>query len=93
MKEFEKKIYSQNGEDGIIEHIFSKIGTTNKVAVEIGVSASYSPGGMENTGTQNNTRLLADLGWTTYWYDSEEANNLPPNCKFEIQFLTKDNIF
>ena len=25
----ERKIHSQNGEDGIIEFIFSKIGTTN----------------------------------------------------------------
>ena len=30
----EKKIYSQNGEDGILEFIFSKIGTTNKFSVE-----------------------------------------------------------
>lgn len=85
MKEFEKRIHSQNGEDGIIEHIFNQIGITNRIAVEFGVSAG---GG----GTQTNTRLLAELGWTTFWYDIEDATNLPPNCNFEIQFLTKDNI-
>ena len=30
----EEKIYSQNGEDGILEFIFSKIGTTNKFLLE-----------------------------------------------------------
>ena len=37
----EKKIYSQNGEDGIIEFIFSKIETTNKFSVEFGVGNGF----------------------------------------------------
>jgi len=37
----EKKIYSQNGEDGIIEFIFSKIGTTNNFSVEFGVGDGF----------------------------------------------------
>lgn len=50
----EKKIYSQNGEDGIIEFIFSKIGTTNKFSVEFGVG----------NGFQSNTAyLLEKKGW------------------------------
>jgi hypothetical protein len=85
MKEYEKKIHSQNGEDGIIEHIFNTIGTTNKIAVEFGVSAG---GG----GTQTNTRLLAEQGWSTFWYDIEPAKNLPPNCNFTVKMLTPDNI-
>jgi len=44
----EKKIYSQNGEDGIIEFIFSRIGTTNKFFIEFGVGDGY----------QCNTRYL-----------------------------------
>jgi hypothetical protein len=31
------KVYSQNDEDGIIEEIFNRINTTNKVFVEFGV--------------------------------------------------------
>ena len=31
----EFKIYSQNGEDGILAHIFSKIGVKNKIFVEL----------------------------------------------------------
>ncbi|WP_238392441.1 hypothetical protein [Paenibacillus antri] len=34
---YEKSITSQNGEDGIIEEIFRRIGTTNKFFVEFGV--------------------------------------------------------
>lgn len=85
MKNYEKRICSQNGEDGIIEHIFDKIGVTNKIAVEFGVSAG---GG----GVQTNTRNLATQDWTTFWYDIEDATNLPPNCNFKKKFLTVNNI-
>lgn len=50
----EKKIYSQNGEDGIIEFIFSKIGTTNKFCVEFGVGNGFEC---------NTTYLLEKKGW------------------------------
>lgn len=85
MKNFEKRIYSQNGEDGIIDHIFKTIGTTNKIAVEFGVSAG---GG----GIQTNTRYIAEQGWKTFWYDIEDAKDIPPNCTFKKTFLTKENI-
>lgn len=38
INQFERKIYSQYGEDGIIDFIFSKIGTTNKYLVELGAA-------------------------------------------------------
>ncbi len=51
-KEFQ--IYSQTGEDGIINHIFQKIGTSNKTFVEIGIE----------DGRQCNTALLSlHFGW------------------------------
>jgi hypothetical protein len=85
MKENEKKIYSQNGEDGIIEHIFKKIGTTNKIAVEFGVTAG-------GNGSQTNTRYLLEQGWTAYWFDIEKIDNILPNCIFKVKFLTTKNI-
>jgi hypothetical protein len=85
MKNFENKIYSQNGEDGIISYIFEKIGTTNKVAVEIGVTDGGS-------GTQNNTRLLAENGWKTFWFDLKVPEYTPKNCTFSNQKLTRDNV-
>lgn len=81
----EKKIYSQNGEDGVLEHIFNHIGVTNQVAVEFGVSAG---GG----GTETNTRYLLEKDWKTYWFDIEECENAPSNCAFSQVCLTADNI-
>jgi len=54
INQHERKIYSQNGEDGIVEFIFSKIGTTNKFSVEFGVG----------NGLECNTILLLErMGW------------------------------
>ena len=50
----ENKIYSQNGEDGILEYIFSKIGTTNKFSVEFGVGNGFEC---------NTVNLLEIKGW------------------------------
>lgn len=81
----EKKIYSQNGEDGILAKIFRYIGTTNKIGVELGVSAGGS-------GLETNTRHLANQGWKTYWFDTEPSADLPLDCEFKQVFLTKDNV-
>ena len=78
----ENKIYSQNGEDGIIDYIFSKIGTTNKIAVEFGIG----------DGWETNTRNLAHHDWTTFWFDSLAIDTVPPGCTFTNQLLTANNI-
>lgn len=85
IKQYEKKVYSQNGEDGIIQHIFDSIGTTNKIAIEIGVSAGAS-------GSENNTMNLAIQGWKTYWFDCLDNDSVPNNCTFTKQILTADNV-
>lgn len=82
MHDHEARIYSQNGEDGVIAHILSRIGVTNRVAVEFGVG----------DGTENNTRLLAHLGWRTYWFDLASVQHIPPGCRFVQVKLTADNI-
>jgi len=61
----EMRVYSQNGEDGILLFIFSQIGTTNQRFIEFGVS----------DGTECNCANLAiNFGWQGLMMDGSEAN-------------------
>lgn len=75
---FEKKIRSQNGEDGIIEAIFAVIGVTNRFFVEFGVE----------DGAVCNTRRLRELGWAGLQMDPRE--NGGPGVRRE--FVTAENV-
>ncbi len=76
---FERKVFSQNGEDGIIEEIFDRIGTGPKFAVEFGVE----------DGSECNTRYLKEVkGWDVLQMDGNDNN--PPSIKQE--FITAENI-
>ncbi len=73
INQHEKKIYSQNGEDGILEFIFSTIGTTNKFSIEFGVGH----------GSECNTiYLLEKKGWRglmmDYRAESAVQTDSPP---------------
>lgn len=54
------RCFSQNDEDGIIEEIFRRIGTTNRQFVEFGVE----------TGVENNTVTLLVRGWSGLWIEA-----------------------
>lgn len=60
------KVYSQHEEDGIIQEIFRRIGTSSRTFVEVGVE----------TGVECNTAKLLIEGWRGSWI---EAN--PQACK------------
>ena len=53
LNSYELKVFSQNGEDGIIEEILSRIGVTIGYFVEFGAG----------NGLQNNTAYLLTKGW------------------------------
>jgi len=55
----EYQVFSQNGEDGIIQEIFNRIGYTNKYFIEFGV---------EN-GLECNTTNLLHKGWRGLWIE------------------------
>ena len=93
----EKKVYSQNGEDGIVEFIFSKIGTTNKFSVEFGVGNGFEC---------NTILLLERMGWKSLMMDygadqkikwtsvlnkawSNRKLGLKDNIKKDVTFLKK----
>jgi hypothetical protein len=82
MIQHEAKVYSQNGEDGILAHIFGTINHTNRIAVEFGVGRGH----------ENNSRLLGNLGWSVVWFDCTELTTKPPHCLFRQRMLTVDNI-
>jgi len=79
----EKKIFSQNGEDGIVEKLIDCIydnDNTDKYFVEFGV---------EN-GNECNTRILRELyKWNGLQMD---CNNENDNINLRKEFITKDNI-
>lgn len=80
LNHYELKIYSQNGEDGIILRLFDLVGTTNKYFVEFGV---------EN-GFECNTRFLREyLGWQGLMMDGRFST---PSLNLQQEFITAENI-
>lgn len=87
------KVYSQNDEDGIIEEIFSRIGTTNKKFIEFGLQ----------NGLESNTHYLLHKGWSGLWIEGSsdycdeiesKFTNLLRNGKLKLanRFITVENI-
>lgn len=93
LNKYEFQAFSQNGEDGIIEEIFRRIGTTNKYFVEFGV---------EN-GTETNSTYLLHQNWQGLWIDAGTENRISieksfknllaeKKLKFKQSFITAENI-
>jgi hypothetical protein len=57
------QVNSQSGEDGILYEIFRRIGTSDRVFVEMGLG----------DGLESNTAFLIALNWRGYWIDSNGA--------------------
>lgn len=76
LNRYEYQVYSQNGEDGIINEIFRRIGTTDKFFVEIAVG----------DGTENNSAFLLLKSWMGCWIegDKKNVNNIIKKFKFLI---------
>lgn len=80
INDFEYRVFSQNGEDGIIEAIMNKIGSESKYCVEFGVEG----------GVQTNTRYLIEKNsWNYLYMDGNEGN--PQNVKKEWIFASNIN--
>jgi hypothetical protein len=78
---FEKKVYSQNGEDGVLEAIFEVLGVTNRFFVEFG----------SDDATENNTAYLLERGWTGLLMDAEGISR-NPRATVHREQVTAENI-
>lgn len=72
------KSYSQQKEDLFIKSIFDDIGIDNEVSVEFGGADGYR---------QSNTRLFADNGWTSHFWDVN-----PEHERVIKEMITPDNV-
>ncbi len=73
LKSFEKNIQSQFGEDGVIEEIFKRIGTKNKICVEFGA--------WDGIHLSNSWNLWHNKEWFAYLIegDKEKTKQLEEN--------------
>jgi hypothetical protein len=82
MLEFIKKYgwnkYSQNGEDGIIQEVISRLGLKKGVAVEFGGADGFFC---------SNTAALREIGWKVWMYDIE-----PRATRVEKKAITESNV-
>jgi hypothetical protein len=88
---YQSQVCSQNGEDGIIQETFRRVGTTNRTFVEVGVGS----------GSENNTAFLLSQGWNGFWIDEnnsflgalENRSDLQNGClKWLVSLVSRENI-
>jgi hypothetical protein len=77
----ERKVCSQNGEDGVIEAIFRTIGVSNRFFVEFGCE----------DGSECNTTHLVAQGWQGVWMDDYHTSN-NPLMTIHNEVITAENI-
>ena len=93
LNRWERKVFSQSGEDGIIAEIFRRIGSTHRTFVEFAAG----------DGIENNTAYLLHSGWTGFWIEAHDAyvNEILSNhsrkieegaLRFRRAFVTAENI-
>ena len=85
LNSFGKKCFSQTDEDGITLEII------NRLKIKKGVFAELGCG----NGTENNTIILASLGWKGFWIGTENLAFKYKNSKsfqFLKEWITKENV-
>jgi hypothetical protein len=92
IKKKEFKVFSQWGEDGIIDYLISNLDIENKTFIEFGV---------ENYSEANTKFLLLNRNWSGFVIDSsyENVQNIKKNALYwkysltaKSEFITKENV-
>lgn len=79
---YENRLISQHGEDGVLQKIFSLIGTTSKYCVEFGAGQGHFC---------SNTKYFREkFGWKGLLLDGFYEDN--PNINLYREFITAENI-
>jgi hypothetical protein len=82
LKRYEKRLISQNGEDGVLQKIFDLIGTTNKYYVEFGAGNGHFG---------SNTKYFREkFGWEGLLLEGSCTEN--PAINLHRAFITAENI-
>lgn len=82
LRTYEKRLISQNGEDGILQKIFDVVGTTNKYYIEFGAGNGHFG---------SNTKYLREkCGWTGLLLEGSCQENDAINL--HRAFITAENI-
>jgi hypothetical protein len=80
LSKYERSVFSQNGEDGVLIRLFQLIGTSSRYCVEFGAYDGVSG---------SNTNLLRLQGWNALLMD---RMNEVPQTKVHKEFIRADNI-
>lgn len=64
---FARRVYSQTGEEGVLEAIFQNVGTTSRYLVDIGAGDGTA---------LSNTRLFLESGWHGARFDANYAGDV-----------------
>ena len=87
LRPYDRKVYSQFGEDGVLEYLLAAVPPAERFAVEIGVWDAM-PG--NEPGTECNTRALLGLpGWTVVQMDGAAPEGHPV---IRREFVTRENL-
>ncbi|PTB96657.1 hypothetical protein C9994_06370 [Marivirga lumbricoides] len=78
---YHNSVFTQNGEDGIIEEIFERVGVKNKTFIEFGAH-----------GIKNNSTYLLLKGWSGFWIIGSEKGFSFINKKFKVYIETSSLI-
>lgn len=89
IEDHEEKIYSQAGQDGVLEFIFEKLGDEIKNDTPFCVEFGFNADTLEGGSGSNVANLILNNGWNGLLLDSDYENL---DINLHKHYLTSDNI-
>ena len=81
---YEKRVHSQNGEDGIIEHLLFAINKPNKRCVEMGWGSDWKKHHMVLLSVNCTQNLVQNHAYRCVAYDMKRQHRIPKNVTFYL---------